>query len=215
MPTRMSCCCLVLGTTLMSATSSMGSSCRGIYRKIWDFGREGTRSTYKGRHAAWRLGGPLRARPSVPPATGRPKQMRAPSPSKQKPAKLRSAHQANRNSSRGAPQPAPTWLMVGCTQPVRMACSVAMASMPAAAPRQCPIMLLVAFILMPLTSEKTWLAEAEREGRRAGGQEGQRHQKRGPRRGTIAQCCAPLPSSSCSAPRTSWRPLPSRIVLGP
>ena len=48
-----------------------------------------------------------------------------------------------------------TWLMVGCTQPVRMAWMVAIASMPPAAPRQCPIMLLVAFILTCDRSEKT------------------------------------------------------------
>ena len=51
------------------------------------------------------------------------------------------------------PRPPPqrstlTWLMVGCTQPVRMAWMVAIASMPPAAPRQCPIMLLVPFILI-------------------------------------------------------------------
>lgn len=48
-----------------------------------------------------------------------------------------------------------TWLMVGWTQPVWMAWIVAIASMPPAAPRQCPIMLLVAFILMCDRSEKT------------------------------------------------------------
>lgn len=45
--------------------------------------------------------------------------------------------------------------MVGCTQPVRMAWMVATASRPPAAPRQCPIMDLVPFILMWLQSENT------------------------------------------------------------
>lgn len=48
-----------------------------------------------------------------------------------------------------------TWLMVGCTQPVVMAWMVATASRPPAAPRQCPIMDLVPFILMWLQSENT------------------------------------------------------------
>jgi hypothetical protein len=45
--------------------------------------------------------------------------------------------------------------MVGCTQPVVMAWMVATASRPPAAPRQCPIMDLVPFILMWLQSENT------------------------------------------------------------
>ena len=40
---------------------------------------------------------------------------------------------------------APTWLRVGWTQPVSIAFRVAMASIPPAAPRQCPIMDLVPF----------------------------------------------------------------------
>ena len=52
-----------------------------------------------------------------------------------------------------------SWLMVGCTYPVLMAWMVAMASMPPAAPRQCPIMLLVALILVffSWSAENTFL----------------------------------------------------------
>ena len=50
-----------------------------------------------------------------------------------------------------------TWLMVGCSQPVVMALMVATASMPPAAPRQCPIMDLVAFIFRCRVSVNTFL----------------------------------------------------------
>lgn len=49
---------------------------------------------------------------------------------------------------------APTWLRVGCTHPVSMAFRVAMASMPPAAPRQCPIMDLVPFTFKCFVSGK-------------------------------------------------------------
>ena len=51
----------------------------------------------------------------------------------------------------------PTWLRVGCNQPVSMALRQAMASMPPAAPKQWPIIDLVPFIFMWLVSEKTCL----------------------------------------------------------
>ena len=49
------------------------------------------------------------------------------------------------------------WLSVGCSHPVLMAMTEAIASMPAAAPRQCPIIDLVAFILMWLVLVKALL----------------------------------------------------------
>lgn len=63
--------------------------------------------------------------------------------------KQSSQHVHSAHSAAILPQQGHTWwLMVGWTSPRLMAIMVAMASTPAAAPRQCPIIDLVAFILM-------------------------------------------------------------------